>query len=282
MSEIIIPSVEAKKVEAKKMEDYSVAKSNEFINRSKYDLSVMEQRFLACMISMLDSRPRDVRENCDDILSGELSIDTFCELCHIEKRGSIKYIKEVLTTLGQRVFWIEAEEGKLKMWRWIDTAEIIPKSGLLRFTFSSCLKPYLLNLEKNFTSYKLPMVMRFSSRYANIIYDLVKAKHGQSYNVSSSLEISVEEMKKKVQVEHWDKKHNTTKIVNQNISFKDLRSKILEPAVEDINKCTDVIVELQYIKKGRKIDTICFIFRYKTKDEIQKMSLLKDVFANRI
>lgn len=281
MGELLLP-VDAKTVEAKKMEDYSVAKSNEFINRSKYDLSVMEQRFLACMISMLDSRTKELREKCDDILSGELSIDTFCELCHIEKRGSIKYIKEVLTTLGQRVFWIESEEGKLTMWRWIDTVDIIPKSGLLRFTFSSCLKPYLLNLEKNFTSYKLPMVMRFSSRYANIIYDLIKAKLGQSYGFRSSLEISVEEMKKKVQVEHWDKKRKTTKIVNQNINFKDLRSKILEPAVEDINKCTDVVVELQYVKKGRKIDTICFLFRYKLKKEIQEMSLPNDAFANHI
>lgn len=277
MSGILISTVEAKK-----MEDYSVAKSNEFINHTKYDLSVMEQRFLACMISMLDSRPRDVRENCDDILSGELSIDTFCELCHIEKRGSIKYIKEVLTTLGQRVFWIEAEEGKLKMWRWIDTAEIIPKSGLLRFTFSSCLKPYLLNLEKNFTSYKLPMVLRFSSRYSNIIYDLIQVKYGQSFRCAGALNISVDELKKKVQVEHFDKKTKQTKIVNQNISFKDLRTKILEPSVEDINKYTDICVELDYIKNGRKIETVCFGFRRKSKEEMQDIPSLKDVLKNQI
>lgn len=282
MSEIIIPSVEAKKVEAKKMEDYSVAKSNEFINRTKYDLTVMEQRVLACMISMLDSRPKDIRESSEDILSGELSIDTFCELCQIEKRGSIKYLKEVLITLRKRAFWFENEDGEYEMLGWLDTAKIVPKTGILRFTFSSCLKPYLLNLEKNFTSYKLPMVMRFSSRYANIIYDLIKAKHGQSYTAHSSLNIAVEEMKKKVQVEHFDKKRNITKIVNQNISFKDLRSKILEPAVDDINKYTDIIVELQYIKKGRKIDTICFVFRYKTKEEIQNTPSLKNVFANQI
>ena len=38
--------------EAQKMESYIVAKANEFILHSRYDLSTMEQRIIACMISM--------------------------------------------------------------------------------------------------------------------------------------------------------------------------------------------------------------------------------------
>lgn len=277
MSGILISTVEAKK-----MEDYSVAKSNEFINHTKYDLSVMEQRVLACMISMLDSRPKDQNDACGDILSGELSIDTFCKLCHIEKRGSIKYLKEVIQTLRNRSFWVETSEGTYQMMAWIDTATILAKTGMIKFTFSSCMKPYLLNLDRDFTSYKLPMVLRFSSRYSNIIYDLVQVKYGQSFRCAGTLNISVDELKKRVQVEHFDKKTKQTKIVNQNISFKDLRTKILEPSVEDINKYTDIFVELDYIKNGRKIETVCFGFRRKSKEEMQDIPSLKDVLKNQI
>jgi plasmid replication initiation protein len=276
MSGILISTVEAKK-----MEDYSVAKSNEFINHAKYDLSVMEQRVLACMISMLDSRPKDQNDACGDILSGELSVDTFCKLCHIEKRGSIKYLKEVIQTLRSRSWW-ETSKGKHQMMAWIDTATILDETGMIIFTLSSCLKPYLLNLDRDFTSYKLPMVLRFSSRYSNIIYDLIQVKNGQSFRCESALNISVDELKNKVKVEHYDKKTKQTKIVNQNISFKDLRTKILEPSVEDINKYTDIFVELDYIKNGRKIETVCFRFRRKSKEEMQDIPSLKDVLKNQI
>ena len=39
--------------EAQKMESYIVAKANQFILHSRYDLSTMEQRIIACMISMI-------------------------------------------------------------------------------------------------------------------------------------------------------------------------------------------------------------------------------------
>ena len=65
MSISIIPAAEAED-----MQRYIVAKSNQFILHSRYDLSLMEQRILACMISMIDSRG-------DELMDCELDIDTF-------------------------------------------------------------------------------------------------------------------------------------------------------------------------------------------------------------
>lgn len=257
-------------IEAQKMRDYSVAKSNELIIRSKYDLNVVEQRMLACMISTLDSRPKDIRGNNEDVLVGELSIDTFCELCNIEKRGSSKYLYDLAQNLRNRSFWFETSEGEYETISWLDKVHISENKGTISFVFSSDVKTYLLNLDEDFTTYKLPMVLRFDSRYTNLIYDLIQVKFGRSYKVPSSLIMPVDEIRQRVQVKRKDKNTNKFKVVNQNISFKDIRTKILEPAVKEINMYTDIIVELAYVKKGRKVDAVQFFFRAKTKNEMSE------------
>lgn len=255
-------------VEAQKMQGYIVAKSNQFILHSRYDLSLMEQRILACMISMLDSRPENLIESNDDLLDCELNIDTFCELCKIEKRGSSKYLKEVTKGLRDQSFWMETSEGVSETFSWVDKVKIDEKKEIISLRFSNDMKPYLLNLDTDFTAYKLPMILRFSSRYSNIVFDLIYAEYGKKYKSSGSFQISVDEMKSRVQIKK-DKK--TKKIVNQNISFKDLRVRILEPTISEINMYTDIKVSVDYIKKGRKIDTIQFNFQPKTKSELLKV-----------
>lgn len=252
-------------IEAQKMQGYIVAKSNQFILHSRYDLSLMEQRIIACMISMLDSRPEELREDNDELLDCELNIDTFCELCKIEKRGSSKYLKEVTKGLRDQSFWMETSEGVSETFSWVDKVKIDEKRGIIALRFSNDMKPYLLNLDKDFTEYKLPMILRFSSRYTNIVFDLIYAEYGKKYRSSGSFRISVEDMKSRVQIK---KDKATNKIVNQNISFKDLRVRILEPTVAEINRFTDIMVNIEYIKEGKKVVSIQFNFKPKTKNEL--------------
>ena len=112
MSVMLLPAVDEDD-----MQRYIVAKSNQFILHSRYDLTLMEQRILACMISMIDSRSDELRD-C------ELDIDTFCSLCKIEKRGSSKYLKEVTKGLRDQSFWMETEEGVYETFSWVEKVSI--------------------------------------------------------------------------------------------------------------------------------------------------------------
>ena len=254
MSVMLLPAVDEDD-----MQRYIVAKSNQFILHSRYDLTLMEQRILACMISMIDSRS-------DELCDCELDIDTFCSLCKIEKRGSSKYLKEVTKGLRDQSFWMETEEGVYETFSWVEKVSINEKKGRITLRFSRDMEPFLLNLQSDFTSYKLPMVLRFSSRYTNIVFDLIYSKFGQLGRKSGSLEISVEEMRSRVQIK---KDKSSNKVVNQNITFKDLRVRILEPTIDEINKFTDIMIGADYVKKGRKVETIIFNFRKKTKEELK-------------
>lgn len=144
---------------------------------------------------------------------------------------------------------METEEGVYETFSWVEKISINEKKGKITLRFSNDMKPFLLNLQSDFTSYKLPMVLRFSSRYTNIVFDLIYSKFGQNGRKSGSLEILVDEMKERVQIK---KDKRTNRVVNQNISFKDLRVRILEPTLEEINKFTDIMVDAEYIKMAEK------------------------------
>lgn len=243
--------------EVSRVQRFSVAKSNEFIYRSLYDLSLMEQRILLCMISTIDSRPSDLKFDSNEQLLYEFNIDTFCNLFNIKKRGALKLISEAAKGLRDHSFWMENEDGKYETMAWADKAWVDTKKGVITLLFSPDVKPFLMNLDKNFTHYELYRVLKFKSKHSIIVYDLIKASCGKSYGKKGCYQITVEDFKKHVSI-RVNKK--TQKPVYQNTDFSDLRVRVLEPAIEEINKYTDLTVEVEYIKKGKSVVMISFTY----------------------
>ena len=83
--------------------------------------------------------------------------------------------------------------------------------------------------------------------------------------------MSVEDMKLRVRV----KKGEDGKLVHNNIKFVDLRIHMIEPAIEDINKFTDIMVDVEYLMRGRKTEDILFHYRPKTKKELSNVPLFR-------
>lgn len=237
-----------------KVQLFSVAKSNELIYRSLYDLSLMEQRILLCMISTIDSRPVELRENVDERLVYEFDVDTFCNLFNIKKRGSLQLIAAAAKGLRDHSFWRENANGKLETIAWADKAFVDKEKGVITLIFSDDVKPYLLNLSANFTHYELYRVLRFKSKHTLIIYDLIKAACGINHNLPGTYKVTVDELQKRVGVKR-DKNGNA---VYQYTDFYNLKARIIEPTIAEINKFTDLAVTVEYIKKGRSVTTILF------------------------
>ena len=83
--------------------------------------------------------------------------------------------------------------------------------------------------------------------------------------------VSIDELKKRIDAEKY------TKISH----FKD---RVLEPAIEEIDNMTDLEVECDYIKEGRQITHIAFIFHEKSAMEMAITSRLQEAtieFENR-
>ena len=118
--------------------------------------------------------------------------------------------------------------------------------------------------------------MRFQSKHTNAIFDLVYSKYCENSYVydgrrkysSGEFQMSIEDLKDRVAIK-WDKDKDT--LVKQNIAFKDFKIHMLEPAISDINKFTDILVEVEYLKRGLKVEAVCFKYKPKTKEELVKI-----------
>ncbi|OQY07197.1 MAG: hypothetical protein B6I28_05770 [Fusobacteriia bacterium 4572_132] len=127
-----------------------------------------------------------------------------------------------------------------------DTSEII-------LSFDPNLRPYLLQLQSNFTKYHLENILTLKSFYAVRIYELCK-----QYEILKKRIIEIEDLKKILQI--------TAKSYNRYDNFK---RKVLEIAKREINEKTDIQITFEEIKTGRKVTAIKFIIAKKDKSKLK-------------
>lgn len=222
---------------------YNVVKSNDLIQKTRFDLNVTEQKIVLRMIQLI--RPED-----DELKPFKFNIQDFCDLCGIDRSNGKNYIniKRTIQTLADKSFWVLLPSGKEVLCRWISKASMEPQSGLIELRLDNDLAPYLLQLKKNFTAYSLYNVMGMKSKYSPRLYELIK-----SYQYKNSFTIQIDDLKKMLCAEKYQ--------------FCNFRQKVLDVSVAEINIMSDIIIDYETIKSGRKVNGIKFIVRMKNTDE---------------
>ena len=220
------------KIEPKKI----VVKSNRLIE-AKSRLSIQEQRILLTAISQIKPTEEDF-----DKKGYAISIAEFRELADLKGRSYYTEIKELTAKLVGRTIFIHEEDGVLQT-SWLSSAKYIDQQGIVYLNFDARLKPYLIQLKKEFTSYQLNYIMKLKSKYSTRIYELLKQyeKIGHRY-------FSLIELREKVAVE--DGKYE---------KFGDLNRNVVKKAQNEINANTDILFEYVPKKQGRKVIGIKFI-----------------------
>lgn len=214
---------------------YIVAQGNELIEaRHNNPLTAREQKIILTMVSMI--QPTDI-----DFKDYQISIKEFSEMLGL--KGSAKYteIKEITKGLMAKSIEIPRENGGWLLAHWISSAEYIEGEGIIALSFSPKLKPYLLQL-KQYTSYRLSNILSLSSSYSIRLYEIMR-----KWSFTGKWELSIEEMREKLGA--------MTKSYSIYGNFK---SKVLIPAIDEINMHTDIFISYKEIKKGRKVDRIEF------------------------
>lgn len=226
---------------------FNITKSNDFIQDSRVNLTITEQRIVYYLISTIQPSDERFEEKVFDM-------DVFCQMCNLQKKGSLEHIKSVLKGLRDKSVWIDTPEGKHITFSWFSCVEIDDKTQKITLEISDRMRPYLLELRSNFTTYKLGDVIKFKKRYTSWIYENTKLQLGKSRKKAGEWEIEIEEMRMKCSY--------------QGGNFKDIRRRIIEPAIKEINEYTDILIDYAVKKKGNKVDSVIFHFREKTADDI--------------
>jgi plasmid replication initiation protein len=141
---------------------------------------------------------------------------------------------------------------------WVQSIKYSEGNGEVKLRFNHDMLPYLTELSRCFTSYRLKNVVCMSSSYGVRIYELLV-----QWKDLGKKEFSIEHLKQLLQVE------------KQYLQMCDFKKRVLDPAIKDINKNSDMWVAWTQKKTGRKVTHLIFQFGLKQeqKSKTQKSEI---------
>ena len=222
-----------------------VCKSNNVIEAG-YRLGLNEQRvILACM-----SRVNSMNEllESDEF---ELSAQDFALMYNISQNRAYGELKEVSKSLYHRsltIFNPDPSRPKIEKieTRWISSIAYLPDDGKVILRFSKDILPFLGELKGQFTRYKLEHIGKMTSIYAIRLYELL----AQWKNIGKR-EVELNWLKQQLQLDSSYERMNN------------LKARVIEPAVKDINAHSNFDVTWTQRKSGKKISHLVFEFKEK-------------------
>lgn len=226
--------------------NYYVVQHNDLIQKSDYSLidragkslTLSEQKILLYIISKIKPDAAALEPIVFDIQS-------FCDVLGIPSTGSgrnYQRLKNDILHLASRVMWLcDHQSGDEVTVRYIDKARIKPKVGKIELQLDEDLRPYLLNLANNYTQFNLHNVLRMKSQYGVRLYQLLR-----SYVFTgSAVRFALDDLKGNLDA-------------TQYANLKDFKSRVLTPALKDINTYSDLAVSVEYEKTGRTTTHVVF------------------------
>jgi plasmid replication initiation protein len=232
------------RLELAEIRDYQVVKANDLIQRSRFQLSSQEQKIVLYLISKIKPGDKEFQKY-------SFEIQEFCKLCGIENPSGVdyKYLKDTLQKLRDKSFWVKQDNGGETLFAWIDGVTVSPRSGTVSIRLNENIKPYLLALQQKFTHYSLVYILGMRSQYAIRLYELLK-----SYEFRGRWQVGIEELKELLSAENYK-------------LFGDFKRRVLNTALREIKDLTDIGVNYEIIKKGRKFAEIEFTVKQKESDD---------------
>jgi plasmid replication initiation protein len=222
-----------------------VCKSNNVIEAG-YRLSLNEQRVILACISKVNSM-NELLES-DEF---ELSAQDFALMYNISQNRAYGELKEVSKNLYHRsltIFNPDPNRPKIEKieTRWISSIAYLPDDGKVILRFSKDILPFLGELKGQFTRYKLEHIGKMTSIYAIRLYELL----AQWKNIGKR-EVELNWLKQQLQLDSSYERMNN------------LKARVIEPAVKDINTHSNFYVTWTQRKTGKKISHLVFEFKEK-------------------
>lgn len=158
-----------------------------------------------------------------------------------------KQLKEATESMGSRVFEVENNQSYAQLWMF-QKVEYVTGQGSLRIRLSEAVRPYLFELKDNFTSGQLFAALKISSKYAKRIYQLVS-----EWELGETKTYNLDTLKLMLKL-----KDPAGKEPEQFQRISDLKAKVLDIAVRQINENTNLKISYTLLKQGRSFHAVRF------------------------
>ncbi len=217
-------------------------------------LSVQESKLFLFLISKID-------QNDYNTQIFRIYIKELAEIISINTSQNIyRDTRNIVKKLMNRTVSLDRHENGIQRtmdMQIISYADYCSQLGFVDIKISDEIFPYLIDLNKQFTQYKLSQIIGLSSIYAIRIYELLK-----QYESIGSRTFFLDDIRKKLNIPK-------TKI----IANKDFKKIVLEIAQREINDKTDISIDYKFIKTGRKFTSIQFNINSKNQKQIESNNM---------
>jgi plasmid replication initiation protein len=221
------------------IEKLSQVRHSNAITSARHELSAAQLDLYFMLLSLL--KPNNINRY-------EISVKQIESLTG--RTWNYQQLRDATLDLIGKVFEIEESDGLLQV-AMLSSAKYIKGTGRIQLTIAEELKPYLVDLKNNFTSFQLYSVLSMSSKYAKWLY--VQFSRWKDIGV---LKVDLEELKYKLNLK--DPNGKSPEQYKQWGQFKD---NVLEPSMRQINEHSDLQIEYSTEKVGKKITRLIFYIK---------------------
>lgn len=240
------------------MQNNIVAKSNDLIVAS-YSLTRHEQNLLLACMSKIDSRPEaNLLSEEDEFVINIKDVKEFFYDTNIQK-NAYRDLKKASNKLFERHVVIALPDNKELKTRFISGIVFDPNNGQITLTFAKKILPYLTQLKHNFTTYRLSDTVELTSIHSVRLYELMVCWSSQN---KWSEKIDIDDFKYIMGV---DGKYS---------QFANLRDRVIETAIKQINANTSYTISVSYSKVLREYRTLTFKFHKKEAIKLTEKGVL--------
>ncbi|HHH7388434.1 TPA: replication initiation protein [Escherichia coli] len=213
----------------------NVTKSNDLVVAA-YKLTLNEQRLLLAAISQIDPRktmPRPI----------SITANEFAEQYQIPVKQAYEALKEASNALYERD--IKTFDGRFKSrFRWVDRVDYLEGGGETKLYFTIHVQPYLVHLNKRFTTYELKRVADLSSTHSIRLFEML-----QQFRSTGFYTVSVDEFRELLELGPSYER------------YSNLKGKVIDPAIKELREKSGMDISLKTERKGRAINRLIFQFR---------------------
>lgn len=159
-------------------------------------------------------------------------------------------LQEAIDDLIEQVFEIEEEDGLLYV-PIISSAKYLQEQGQIQLSINEPIKPFLVDLIGNFTSFHLVCALKMTSAYAKWLY--VQFSRWKNFGFVS---YKVDLLREKLNLEQTDDTG-----AEQYQQWEAFKVQVLDPALLEINEQSDLRVSYSTEKKGEAVHTLNFTIK---------------------
>lgn len=230
-------------VEKRNPERNSVTQDNQLIEAS-YTLTLNEKRLLLLGASKIN--PLDMPSK-DEPLSFEVTAEEWAS--RFPDDNPWRALRNAAKNMRGRFVTLHPKVGVVDELNWFDSVRYIEAEGRVKIRFGWSVSLRLAGMISEFTRIELTAVQQLRSFHSIRIYELVSQFRSTGYRRISLADFRI-----------------AMDCVNTYPDMRELKRRVLMPALTDINEKSDVQVICTDVKKGRKI----IGFEFRTKERKQR------------